>query len=192
MRGCAIENPGAQSISGSTPPFRVWEDVEVGEVLPRLEFPITAKTMVLAVCGTRDLMPYHHDPAYSKSVGNRDLFVNTIFDQALLERYVPVESRYRLRSERRDRRMEFVRAAAVRLERMTGWVVPGRGSVQKEMHSAEHATALLLAGEPIGESIVGQGPFVMDRPEEIRQAVRDGQSGKMGRLPVAERPRGGD
>ena len=67
---------------------RVWEDVEVGEVLPRLEFPITMKTMVLAVCGTRDLMPYHHDPAYSKSVGNRDMFVNTMFDQALFGRYV--------------------------------------------------------------------------------------------------------
>ena len=75
-------------MSGSMPPFRFWEDVEVGEVLPRLEFPITAKTMVLAVCGTRDLMPYHHDPAYSKSVGNRDMFVNTMFDQALFGRYV--------------------------------------------------------------------------------------------------------
>ena len=60
-------------MSGSMPPFRFWEDVEVGEVLARLEFPITPKTMVLAVCGTRDLMPYHHDPAYSKSVGNRDI-----------------------------------------------------------------------------------------------------------------------
>ena len=179
-------------MSASMPPFRVWEDVEVGEMLPRLELPITPKTMVLAVCGTRDLMPYHHDPTYSKSVGNRDMFVNTIFDQALLERYVPDESRYRLQPERRDRRTEPVRAAAVRLERMTGWVVPGRRSVQKEMHSAEHATGLLLAGEPTGEPIVGQGPFVMNRPEEIRQAVLDFQSGKMGRLTVVERPRGGD
>ena len=55
---------------------------------PKLEFPITVKTLTLAVCGTRDLMPYHHDPAYSKSVGNRDMFVNTMFDQALFARYV--------------------------------------------------------------------------------------------------------
>jgi acyl dehydratase len=67
---------------------RMWEDVEVGEVLPKLEFPITVKTLILGVCGTRDLMPYHHDPAYSKSVGNRDMFVNTMFDQALFARFV--------------------------------------------------------------------------------------------------------
>jgi acyl dehydratase len=68
--------------------IRYWEDVEVGEVLPELAFPITVKTLALAVCGTRDLMPYHHDPAYSKSVGNRDMFVNTMFDQALFGRFV--------------------------------------------------------------------------------------------------------
>ena len=67
---------------------KLWEDVEAGEVLPVLNFPITTKTLVLAVCGTRDLMPYHHDPAYSKSVGNRDMFVNTMFEQALFGRFV--------------------------------------------------------------------------------------------------------
>ena len=44
------------------------------------------------------------------------------------------------------------------------------------------ATALLLCGEPIGEPIVGQGPFVMNRPEEIRQAILDYQQGRMGHL----------
>jgi acyl dehydratase len=68
--------------------FKYWEDVEVGEKLPTLDFPITIKTLVLGVCGTRDLMPYHHDPAYSKSVGNRDMFVNTMFEQALFGRFV--------------------------------------------------------------------------------------------------------
>jgi len=44
------------------------------------------------------------------------------------------------------------------------------------------ATALLLCGEPIDEPIVGRGPFVMNRPEEIRQAMLDYQSGRMGHL----------
>ena len=68
--------------------FRHFEDVKVDEALPPLDFPITIKTLVLAVCGTRDLMPYHHNPAYSKSVGNRDMFVNTMFEQALFARFV--------------------------------------------------------------------------------------------------------
>jgi hypothetical protein len=44
------------------------------------------------------------------------------------------------------------------------------------------ATALLLCGEPIDEPIVGQGPFVMNTSQEIRQAMEDYRSGKMGRL----------
>ena len=47
---------------------------------------------------------------------------------------------------------------------------------------ARDATALLLGGEPSGESIVGHGPFVMNRPGEIRQAIEDYQSGRMGHL----------
>jgi redox-sensitive bicupin YhaK (pirin superfamily) len=43
-------------------------------------------------------------------------------------------------------------------------------------------TALLLCGEPIDEPIVGRGPFVMNSPQEIRQAMADYQSGKMGHL----------
>lgn len=48
--------------------------------------------------------------------------------------------------------------------------------------SVEEATILLLSGEPIDEPIVGSGPFVMNTAEEIRQAMADYQSGKIGRL----------
>jgi acyl dehydratase len=67
---------------------RFWEEVEPEEELPVLHFPISVKTLVLAVCGTRDLMPYHHNPVYSESLGNRGMFVNTMFEQALFARFV--------------------------------------------------------------------------------------------------------
>ncbi len=57
-----------------------------------------------------------------------------------------------------------------------------RAGESLRIDEADDATALLLCGEPIGEPIVGQGPFVMNRPEEIRQAIVDYQSGKMGDL----------
>jgi redox-sensitive bicupin YhaK (pirin superfamily) len=50
------------------------------------------------------------------------------------------------------------------------------------MESAQNATALLLSGEPIHEPIVGSGPFVMNSASEIRQAMADYQSGKMGHM----------
>ena len=48
--------------------------------------------------------------------------------------------------------------------------------------SAPDTIALLLCGEPIDEPIVGSGPFVMNTAEEIRQAMTDYQSGKMGKI----------
>lgn len=48
--------------------------------------------------------------------------------------------------------------------------------------SKEDTTLLLLCGEPIDEPIVGSGPFVMNTAQEIRQAMADYQSGKMGHL----------
>lgn len=41
---------------------------------------------------------------------------------------------------------------------------------------------LILTGEPIDEPVVGQGPFVMNTREQIRQAITDYQTGRMGRL----------
>ena len=46
----------------------------------------------------------------------------------------------------------------------------------------EDSRALFLAGQPLGEPVVGQGPFVMNTPLEIQQAIADYQSGRMGTL----------
>jgi redox-sensitive bicupin YhaK (pirin superfamily) len=41
---------------------------------------------------------------------------------------------------------------------------------------------LLLAGEPLRERVVHYGPFVMNSDQEILQAMRDYQSGRMGEI----------
>jgi hypothetical protein len=41
---------------------------------------------------------------------------------------------------------------------------------------------LLLAGAPRREPVVSYGPFVMNTKEQIAQAVRDYQSGRMGEI----------
>lgn len=59
--------------------------------------------------------------------------------------------------------------------------------VRVEAGAAE-ATILVLSGEPLGEPIVGYGPFVMNSREEIETAMNDLRLGRFGRLPVASGP----
>jgi quercetin 2,3-dioxygenase len=47
----------------------------------------------------------------------------------------------------------------------------------------EDTRALIMSGQPIGETIVSYGPFVMNTEDEIRAAFRDYRSGAMGVAP---------
>ncbi len=52
-----------------------------------------------------------------------------------------------------------------------------------ELVAEEDTHLVVLAGEPIDEPIVQYGPFVMNTPEEIRQAMIDVERGKFGPIP---------
>ncbi|HYX37690.1 MAG TPA: pirin family protein [Oligoflexus sp.] len=47
------------------------------------------------------------------------------------------------------------------------------------------AMVLFLGGEPLREPVVGYGPFVMNSSQEIVQAIKDFETGKMGTLSKA-------
>lgn len=51
-----------------------------------------------------------------------------------------------------------------------------------ELEANTDATVLVLSGEPIDEPVVGQGPFVMNSEQEIRQAFDDFRSGRFGQM----------
>ena len=68
---------------------REWDGVAEGASLPPLEFgPITMTTQVMDASCTRDLYPIHHDREFAKANGARDIFLNTMWYQGLLGRYV--------------------------------------------------------------------------------------------------------
>lgn len=55
--------------------------------------------------------------------------------------------------------------------------IANHGDQWNLMAGAEDARLLVMTGRPIGEPVVGYGPFVMNTREQIEQAIRDYQAG---------------
>ena len=65
-----------------------WTEVAEGQQLPPLIFPVTYTTLALDVAGTRDFYPIHHDPDFARANGVRNIFLNTMWYQGLVGRFV--------------------------------------------------------------------------------------------------------
>ncbi len=53
---------------------------------------------------------------------------------------------------------------------------------QIKFQAVEDSSVLLMGGEPLAEPIAASGPFVMNTEQEIRLAMMDYQSGRMGQM----------
>jgi quercetin 2,3-dioxygenase len=63
-------------------------------------------------------------------------------------------------------------------------VVFERAGDEVLIEAAADAKLFVMAGQPIDEPIAGYGPFVMNTQQELRQAMVDLQTGRMGRAPA--------
>ncbi|MDF1643715.1 MAG: MaoC/PaaZ C-terminal domain-containing protein [Pseudomonadales bacterium] len=67
---------------------RVWDEVSEGDELPKLEMPVSYRRVIQDVAATRDFFPGHHNPEYAKKQKVKDIYLNTMFLQGLVDRYV--------------------------------------------------------------------------------------------------------
>ena len=67
---------------------RYWEDVQEGDELPSLQFPLSVYRLVMAASANQDFNSIHHNSEYAKKTGAPDMYANNIFLQGMWERTV--------------------------------------------------------------------------------------------------------
>ena len=65
-----------------------WSDVNEGDKLPELKLHMSFRRVIQDVAGTRDFFPGHHEPEYAKKQNVKDIYINTMFFQGLIDRFV--------------------------------------------------------------------------------------------------------
>jgi acyl dehydratase len=62
--------------------------MNVGETLPAWSLPLTPTTIVSTAIATRDWQDVHHDRDVAQAAGSKDIFMNILTTNGLVERYV--------------------------------------------------------------------------------------------------------
>ena len=70
------------------PTSRTYGEVAVGDVLPNLPIPVTRTLIVATALASRDYQDVHHDPELARERGSKDIFMNILTSNGLVDRYV--------------------------------------------------------------------------------------------------------
>ena len=62
--------------------------LEVGQELPAWSLPMTPTTIVSTAIATRDWQDVHHDRDIAQAAGSKDIFMNILTSNGLVERFV--------------------------------------------------------------------------------------------------------
>ena len=62
--------------------------MNVGDALPPLEIPLTRTMIVATAIASRDYQDVHHDPGLAVERGSKDVFMNILTTNGLVDRYV--------------------------------------------------------------------------------------------------------
>ena len=62
--------------------------MNVGDQLPPLEIPLTRTMIVATAIASRDYQDVHHDPQLAQERGSKDVFMNILTTNGLVDRFV--------------------------------------------------------------------------------------------------------
>ena len=62
--------------------------MKAGDTIPEWSLPLTPTTIVSTAIATRDWQDVHHDRDVAQAAGSKDIFMNILTSNGLVERYV--------------------------------------------------------------------------------------------------------
>jgi acyl dehydratase len=62
--------------------------LQTGQAIPEWSLPLTPTTIVSTAIATRDWQDVHHDRDVAQAAGSKDIFMNILTSNGLVERYV--------------------------------------------------------------------------------------------------------
>lgn len=75
-------------MSADIPAGLCYDDVAVGDRLPELVLPLTRTLIVATAIAGRDYQDVHHDPDLAVERGSKDIFMNILTTNGLVDRFV--------------------------------------------------------------------------------------------------------
>jgi acyl dehydratase len=137
---------------------RRWEDVEEGEDVPAVAFPLSVYRLVVEAAANRDFNAIHHNSEVARNSGAPEMYANTGFLLGMWERaareFVGLDGGIRRIAGFRMRRFNTV-----------GQTVVVRGRVaSKRREDGDALLELELRSEVDGEVTVGPGTVTVTLP----------------------------
>jgi acyl dehydratase len=65
-----------------------YDDVNVGDELPKLDIPLTRTLIVATAIASRDYQDVHHDPGLAQERGSKDIFMNILTTNGFVGRFI--------------------------------------------------------------------------------------------------------
>lgn len=66
--------------------LKYWNEINKGDVLTPFVLPIPFEKVILDAAATQDFFPGHHNPDYARGQGQKDIYLNTMAIEGIIDR----------------------------------------------------------------------------------------------------------
>ena len=66
--------------------LKYWDEINAGDTVARIEMDVPFERVILDAAATQDYFPGHHNPAYAKHQGQKNIYLNTMAIEGFIDR----------------------------------------------------------------------------------------------------------